>query len=183
MSPRATAGRTTGFLVAGLLVALLLAGVVSNFAAATPDGLDAAATRGCTTDAAGEITGGSCIAQGARDHELGDSPLADYGLRAVGEGPLSTGLAGVTGVLLTFGLAGGLFWLSRRRNPRAAAPAGSAAPATPTAASTSTAGSTSTDGSTAPAGDAFDAGSGATPAAGSPVAGARAVAARPSGRE
>lgn len=110
-----TGRRTTAFVLAGLLVALLLAGVVSNFAAGAPDGLDAASTKGCTVDAAGRITGGSCLAKQARDHELGDSPLADYGVRGVGNGYLSTGLAGVGGVLLTFLVAGGLFQLTRRR--------------------------------------------------------------------
>lgn len=115
--------RTTGFVLAGLLVALVLAGVVSNFASAAPDGLDAASTRGCTVDADGRITGGSCMAKGAADHELADSPLADYGVRGVGTDWLSTGLAGMTGVLLTFALAGALFWVVRRR-PAADATAG-----------------------------------------------------------
>jgi cobalt/nickel transport protein len=109
--------KTTGFLLTGLVVALLLAGVVSNFASGAPDGLDSASTKGCTTGADGEITGGTCIAQGARDHELGDSPLADYGVRGVDNGFLATGLAGVAGVLLTFAVAGGLFWLARSRRP------------------------------------------------------------------
>ncbi len=105
--------KTTGFLLGGLLVALLLAGVVSNFASAAPDGLDSASTKGCTTNADGEITGGTCIARGAEDHELAGSPLADYGEGA----GLPTGVAGVAGVLLTFAVGGGLFWLVRSRRP------------------------------------------------------------------
>jgi cobalt/nickel transport protein len=117
------------FVLGGLLVALLLAGVVSNYASAHPDGLDSSLLKGCTVNADDEITGGSCPAQRAKDHELADSPLADYGVRGVSNGFLSTGLSGVLGVLLTFALGGGLFWLARRRGPatdRAAGPAGSA---------------------------------------------------------
>ena len=110
--------RKTGyFLAGGLLVALILAGVVSAFASGSPDGLDATARQGCTFSAGGEITGGTCMAQQEQEHQLGGSPLADYGIRGLGEGPLSTGLAGVTGVLLTFAVGGGLFWLVRRRKP------------------------------------------------------------------
>ena len=109
--------RGTWFVLGGLLVALLLAGVVSNFAAGSPDGLDSASTKGCTVDEAGEITGGDCIARSADEHELGDSPLADYGVRGVDNEFLSTGLSGVLGVLLTFAVGGGIFWLVRRRRP------------------------------------------------------------------
>jgi cobalt/nickel transport protein len=112
---------TTKFLLAGLFVALLLAGVVSNFASGSPDGLDATATRGCTLNDAGEITGGTCMAQGARGHETAGSPLADYGIAGIDNPYLSTGLAGAAGVLLTFAIGGGVFWLTRtRRRPTAA---------------------------------------------------------------
>ncbi|HEU5109970.1 MAG TPA: PDGLE domain-containing protein [Micromonosporaceae bacterium] len=111
--------RTTWFILGGLLVALLLAGVVSNFASGSPDGLDSASTKGCTVNDDGEITGGDCIARGAEDHELGDSPLADYGIRGVDNAFLSTGLSGVAGVVLTFAIGGGVFWLVRRRRPEA----------------------------------------------------------------
>ncbi|QLQ39600.1 PDGLE domain-containing protein [Micromonospora robiginosa] len=118
--------RSWPFLLGGLLVALLLAGVVSNYASSHPDGLDSSLLKGCTVNADDEITGGSCPAQQARDHELSDSPLADYGVRGVGNDFLSTGLSGVLGVLLTFAVGGGLFWLARRRTP---ARADSAVPA------------------------------------------------------
>ncbi|MFE9691442.1 PDGLE domain-containing protein [Micromonospora sp. NPDC005806] len=107
--------RSWPFLLGGLLVALLLAGVVSNYASSHPDGLDSSLLKGCTVNAKGEITGGSCPAQQARHHELADSPLANYGIRGIGNGFLSTGLSGVLGVLITFALGGGLFWLARRR--------------------------------------------------------------------
>lgn len=95
-----------GFLLAGLLVSLVLAGVVSNFVSQSPDGLEHTAREGCTVDASGEIVDGSCIAQAEREHDLAGSPFADYAL---------PGLSGVVGVLVTFAVAGGLFWLVRRR--------------------------------------------------------------------
>jgi len=102
------------FIVAGLFVALILAGVVSNFASSSPDGLDAAARQGCTVDADGEITGGTCMAQKERGHQLAGSPFAGYG-----DGALSTAVSGVVGVLVTFAVGGGVFWLARRRQPAA----------------------------------------------------------------
>ncbi|MGI5214896.1 PDGLE domain-containing protein [Plantactinospora sp. CA-290183] len=119
--------RSGAFILGGLLVALLLAGVVSNFASAHPDGLDSSLRKGCTFDAEDNITGGSCPAQETREHELADSPLADYGVRGVDNPYLSTGLSGVLGVLLTFAVGGGLFWLVRRRPGADRADAGPAA--------------------------------------------------------
>ena len=115
--------RSTGFLFAGLVVALLLAGVVSNFASGSPDGLDSAATRGCTLDANGEITGGTCMARGEQEHEVAGSPLADYSVAGLDNPYLSTGLSGVAGVLVTFAIGAGVFWLARgRRAPEPAEP-------------------------------------------------------------
>jgi cobalt/nickel transport protein len=105
------------FLVTGLLVAFLLAGVVSSFASSSPDGLDRTALDGCTVDASGEITGGRCMAQQEQEHQLGDSPLAGYALTGIDNPYLATGLSGVLGVALTFGVGGGIFWLVRRRRP------------------------------------------------------------------
>lgn len=126
--------RTGAFVLGGLLVALLLASGVSHFASGSPDGLDSTALRGCTVDDAGEITGGTCMAQAEQGHEVG-GPLADYGISGVDNPYLSTGLAGAAGVLLTFAVGGGLFWLARRRAPAGAAPAraarAGAAPAGP----------------------------------------------------
>jgi cobalt/nickel transport protein len=101
------------FLLTGLLVALLLAGVVSSFASSSPDGLDSAARKGCTFDAQGNITGGDCLARRETDNQTAHSPLAHYGIRGL-DGPLSTGLAGAIGVLLTFGVGYGVFRLVRR---------------------------------------------------------------------
>ncbi|HZN72424.1 MAG TPA: PDGLE domain-containing protein [Micromonosporaceae bacterium] len=97
--------KTVWFVVVGVLVALLMAGVVSRYASTKPDGLESVATRGCTVDANGQITGGTCMAQSERQHEVG-GPLADY--------PVGSG---IVGVLLTFAIGAGVFWLVRKRKP------------------------------------------------------------------
>ena len=104
------------FLASGLLVALILAGVVSNFASGQPDGLDAATRQGCEI-VDEEIVGGECAAQGAEEHELAGGPVSDYSVKGIDNPYLSTGLSGVIGVLVTFGLGTGIFWLVRRRKP------------------------------------------------------------------
>jgi cobalt/nickel transport system permease protein len=103
---------TRGFVVAGLLVAFVLAGGVSYLASSAPDGLNATTLEGCTVNARGEITGGTCVAQSALNHEWGGSFLAHYGISGVGN---STGLAGVIGVVLTFAVGALIFWIIRRR--------------------------------------------------------------------
>ncbi|HEX5740463.1 MAG TPA: PDGLE domain-containing protein [Pilimelia sp.] len=101
----------------GLAVCLLLAAVVSNLASAAPDGLEATLRTGCRVDDTGEITAGSCMALGERDHEIG-GPLADYGLAGVADARVGTAVAGTAGVLLTFAATAGLGWLLRRRRAR-----------------------------------------------------------------
>ncbi|TWF81611.1 cobalt/nickel transport protein [Pseudonocardia hierapolitana] len=116
MSAPAGNRRAAGFFLGFLAVALLVAGGLSYFASPDPDGLDTVALNGCDvveTDA-GEQLEGTCIAQHAEDHALAGSPLADY---SVGGGDGTVGMAGVIGVLVTLVLAGGLFWLLRRRSP------------------------------------------------------------------
>jgi cobalt/nickel transport protein len=115
MSAPTTANRRQSiFLGVFLLVALLLAGVVSYAASGSPDGLDAVTRSGCeaveTPD--GEQLQGACIARHAGEHAAATSPLADY---AVGGNGALTGVAGVVGVIATLLVAGGLFWLLRRR--------------------------------------------------------------------
>lgn len=106
--------RAAGFFVGFLVVALLVAGGLSYLASPDPDGLDTVTLSGCDVveTEAGEQLEGTCIAQNAGDHTLAGSPLADY---AVGGGEGTVGLAGVIGVLVTLLVAGGLFWLLRRR--------------------------------------------------------------------
>ena len=96
------------------LIALVLAGAVSYFASSDPDGLDSVTLEGCTVveTEQGEALEGSCIAQNATEHALASGPLADY---AVEGDDRFTGVAGVIGVVATLVVAGGLFWLLRRR--------------------------------------------------------------------
>jgi cobalt/nickel transport protein len=99
--------RTRAFLLAGVLVTLLIAGVGSYYASSSPDGLEAtAAEQGFDTT--------------ARDSATAGSPLADYATAGVDSARLSGGLAGVAGVLLVLVLAGGLVMVVRRRDDRAA---------------------------------------------------------------
>jgi cobalt/nickel transport protein len=101
------------FWVAFTAITLLIAGGLSTFASASPDGLDATTLRGCTvvdTDGGEELTG-DCIAQHATDHALANSPLADY---AIGGHEATGGVAGVIGVAVTVMIAGALFWLIAR---------------------------------------------------------------------
>ena len=93
--------RRNGFLLVGLLVALVLAGLVSGFASSSPDGLERVA----------EDKG---FAATAEDSALADGPLAEYGVAGVENERLSTGLAGVIGVGVTFAFGLGLFALVRR---------------------------------------------------------------------
>jgi cobalt/nickel transport protein len=106
--------RATGFFVGFLAAALVIAGGLSYFASSDPDGLDTVTLAGCQVvgSGPGEQLDGTCIAQHADEHALAGSPLADY---AVGGGAGTVGLAGVLGVVVTLIVAGGLFWLLRRR--------------------------------------------------------------------
>ena len=96
------------FVVAGLLVGLGLALFVSPFASSSPDGLEKVAAE--------EGFDGTAI-----DHRAADSPLADYGVEGIDNARASTGLSGVIGVLITFGVGLALFAAARTvrtRSPR-----------------------------------------------------------------
>lgn len=103
MATRAPSRRSSGFLLAGLLVALLLAGVVSGYASSSPDGLE-------------KVAEDQGFLQQAEDSALADSPLAYYGVAGVEHERLSGGLAGVLGVTVTFVVGLGLFAVVRRRD-------------------------------------------------------------------
>lgn len=85
------------FLGIGLLVALLVAGVLSGFASGSPDGLE-------------RVSIDEGFDEAAQDHALADFPLADYAVEGVENGRLSTGLAGVIGVAITLAISAGLFY-------------------------------------------------------------------------
>jgi len=103
------------FVAAGLLVGLALVLLVSPFASSSPDGLEKVAAE--------EGFDGS-----AREHDTGDSPLADYGVDGVDDERVGTGLAGVIGVLLTFGIGLGLFAVVRALRPAPRAPVAATGP-------------------------------------------------------
>jgi cobalt/nickel transport protein len=113
MSTPTTNRRTTGFFLGFLVVTLLVAGGLSYVASGDPDGLDSVTLAGCELGPDGEPVAGTCIAQNADEHALADGPLADY---AVSGGEGTVGAAGVIGVVVTLVVAGGLFWVLRRRD-------------------------------------------------------------------
>jgi cobalt/nickel transport protein len=85
------------------VVALLLAGVVSYYASANPDGLE-------------YVAGKTGFLDSASEHGAADGPLADYGTKGVDNERLSGGLAGVIGTVVVLVLAGGLALVVRRRS-------------------------------------------------------------------
>jgi len=100
--------RTRTFVLIGVVVALLVAGVGSRYASSSPDGLEATASE----------HGFDATAQ---DSATAGSPLADYSTAGVDDARLSGGLAGVAGVLLVLVLAGGLTLALRRRSTSSSA--------------------------------------------------------------
>lgn len=96
---------TKRFFAASLLVALVLAGIVSYYASSKPDGLE-------------KVASDKGISAKEKDHGLKDSPLSDYGVKGVDNARLSGGLAGVIGVGAVLLVGGGLFWVVRRRGPQ-----------------------------------------------------------------
>lgn len=103
-APRARMNR---FVLGGVLVTLLVAGVVSQFAVDDPDGLERVA----------EDTG---FAEVAGEHAFGGSIFADYATAGVADEGVSLALAGIAGSALTLAVGAGLAMAVRRRT----APAG-----------------------------------------------------------
>ena len=85
----------------GLVVALLLAGLISGFASSSPDGLEA-------------VAGEKGFADTAGPHATDGSPLAEYALGG-DDSRLGTGVAGILGVGITFAVGAALFSVVRRR--------------------------------------------------------------------
>ncbi len=89
-------------MIAALVAAVLLAGVVSYYASADPDGLNRVAEdKGFAAQEEASATA--------------DSPFAGYATRDVDDERLSGALAGVVGVVTVLVLAGGVAFLIRRR--------------------------------------------------------------------
>jgi cobalt/nickel transport protein len=91
------------FLISGFVVSLFLAGVVSFYASSNPDGLEKVA----------EDIG---FIETAKDHTYADGALADYGVKGIDNARLSTGAAGVIGVVATGVISTGLFMVVRRKS-------------------------------------------------------------------
>ncbi|MYQ77495.1 MULTISPECIES: energy-coupling factor ABC transporter permease [unclassified Streptomyces] len=101
---------TRGLWATGLVTALVLAGFVSYYASANPDGLEKVATD-------------KGIDKEAKEHAAKDSPLADYGVKDVSNARLSGGLAGIIGVGATLVVGSGAFYVvSRRRRTQGEEP-------------------------------------------------------------
>ena len=88
------------FVVGGLLVAIGLAMLVSGFASSSPDGLN-------------KVAEDHGLAANARQHLFENGPLAGYAVKGVNGDRLSTGISGLIGVLVTFGIGLALFALLR----------------------------------------------------------------------
>ncbi|MFF8906675.1 energy-coupling factor ABC transporter permease [Streptomyces olivaceoviridis] len=88
--------------VTGLVTSLVLAGFVSFYASANPDGLE-------------KVAHDKGIDKKEKEHTSADSPLADYGVRDISDARLSGGLAGVIGVGVTVVAGSAVFWSLRRR--------------------------------------------------------------------
>jgi PDGLE domain len=88
------------FLLGGLLVAIGLATLVSGFASSSPDGLN-------------KVAEDHGFAANAKEHLFENGPLAGYAVKGVNSDRLSTALAGLIGVVVSFGVGLALFALLR----------------------------------------------------------------------
>jgi putative Mn2+ efflux pump MntP len=88
------------FIAGGLLVAIGLAMLVSGFASGSPDGLN-------------KVAEDHGFAANAKEHLFENGPLAGYAVKGVNGDRLSTGISGLIGVLVTFGVGLALFALLR----------------------------------------------------------------------
>ncbi|HZA41198.1 MAG TPA: PDGLE domain-containing protein [Actinomycetota bacterium] len=101
-------GNVRLFVVGGLLVAAALALFASPFANSNPDGLE-------------RVAKDKGFSASEREHALKDGPVADYSLRGVDDERVGTGIAGLIGVTLTFGIGTLFFGVLRtfRKSPHA----------------------------------------------------------------
>ncbi|MGA5322673.1 energy-coupling factor ABC transporter permease [Streptomyces seoulensis] len=111
-APAPAAARTSRrtLWITGLVTSLVLAGFVSFYASANPDGLE-------------KVAHDKGIDKRTQPHHSSDSPLADYGVKDVANARLSGGLAGVIGVGVTAVAGSAVFWAVRRRRDHDASPA------------------------------------------------------------
>ncbi|MGW2208056.1 energy-coupling factor ABC transporter permease [Streptomyces sp. NPDC001781] len=111
-APAPAAARTSRrtLWITGLVTSLVLAGFVSFYASANPDGLE-------------KVAHDKGIDRKTEPHHSADSPLADYGVKDVANARLSGGLAGVIGVGVTVVAGSAVFWAVRRRRDHDVSPA------------------------------------------------------------
>lgn len=91
---------TRRLLWAGLVVALVIAGVVSYYASASPDGLN-------------RVAGDLGFASAEQTSGAGSGPLAGYEVAGIDHARWSSGLAGVLGCLMVLALSSLLFRVRR----------------------------------------------------------------------
>ena len=96
---------TRTFVIGGMLVALVFAAVVSQFAVDNPDGLEKVA----------EDTG---FIESAQEHSLADSLFADYATSGISNEALSLAVAGIVGTVVALLVAFGLFMAVRETRNR-----------------------------------------------------------------
>ncbi|MET8097657.1 energy-coupling factor ABC transporter permease [Streptomyces sp. NPDC005236] len=101
--------------ITGLVTSLVLAGFVSFYASASPDGLE-------------KVAKDKGIDTRTKAHTSEDSPLAGYGVKDVSDARLSGGLAGVIGVGVTVVAGTGVFWAVRRRRTADTSPTSTSVP-------------------------------------------------------
>ena len=94
--------RQKTFLITGFIASLFLAGIVSFYASSNPDGLE-------------KVAGDIGFIDTAKENTNSEGILADYGVKGVDNQRLSTGAAGVVGVVATAAISTGLFALIRRK--------------------------------------------------------------------
>ncbi|OIJ63826.1 energy-coupling factor ABC transporter permease [Streptomyces mangrovisoli] len=99
--PAARTSRRTLW-ISGLVTSVVLAGFVSFYASASPDGLE-------------KVAHDQGIDKKAQRHASDGSPLAGYGVKDIADARLSGGVAGVIGVGVTAVAGSGVFWVVRRR--------------------------------------------------------------------
>ncbi|MFE1143223.1 energy-coupling factor ABC transporter permease [Streptomyces rochei] len=109
LAPAAARSRR-GLWITGLVTSLVLAGFVSFYASADPDGLE-------------KVAADQGIDRKTEEHASADSPLADYGVEDITDARLSGGLAGVIGVGVTVIAGSAVFWAVRRRRTDDTSPA------------------------------------------------------------
>ena len=91
------------FLIVGFAISLFIAGFASYYASSHPDGLE-------------KVAKDIGFIETAKENTNAKTALADYGVKGVDNERLSTGAAGVIGVLATAGISTGLFLVLRRRS-------------------------------------------------------------------